>query len=174
VIVNGLPGSGKSTLASALADTLKVNMLAKDRLKEALADVVASDFEPYLGMVAMQAIWNLAALSPGLVVVDSWWFKPRDREHAVRGVTTAHADRVVEIWCRVPPELARQRYETRSRHAVHLDSRPMYGEWAKWAAEGEPLGIGPVIEVDTDRTVDIAHLARTVVARLAEPHPVIA
>ncbi|MER5636292.1 AAA family ATPase [Kitasatospora sp. NPDC002227] len=167
VIVNGLPGSGKSTLGSALAGELGAHWLSKDLVKEALADAVPPDLEPHLGRVAMQTVWNLAAAASGLVLVDSWWFKPRDLEHAARGIATAGADRVVEVWCRVPPELARKRYEARSRHAVHHDDRPMDELWAAWAAEGVPLGLGRVIEVDTDREVDIARVAATVTAELA-------
>lgn len=40
VIVAGLPGSGKSTLASRLAEALKLPLICKDTIKEALFDTV--------------------------------------------------------------------------------------------------------------------------------------
>lgn len=170
VLVNGLPGSGKTTLGDRLARELGVPCLSKDRVKEALADAVGHPAVdgPALGAAAMTAIWRLAASVPGRVVIDSWWFRPRDLDFARAGLAEAAAESSVEVWCDVPVELARKRYGGRSRHPVHRDDRDsLTAEWAAWAAHGAPLGLGPVIRVNTSVHVDAAALSRQVTRELA-------
>ena len=165
VMVNGLPGSGKSSLAPRLAAALGAACLGKDRIKEALADAVVTEV-PGLGAVAMETVWTLAATMSGMVVVDSWWFRPRDLESARAGLARSGAAATVEIWCDVPAELARARYVARKRHTVHADAEKLATEWGGWAAAAVPLGLGPVIRVDTARTVDIRALGEDVRAAL--------
>ncbi|WP_446222073.1 AAA family ATPase [Nocardia sp. IBHARD005] len=79
VLVNGLPGAGKTTLGAELARSLDAWFLSKDAVKEALAASIENAVDvPELGGVAMDTIWALAARTPTDVVIDSWWFKPRD------------------------------------------------------------------------------------------------
>ncbi|MGW4941682.1 AAA family ATPase [Actinoplanes sp. NPDC004185] len=165
VMVNGLPGSGKSSLAPRLAAALDAACLGKDRIKEALADAVVTEV-PQLGAVAMDTVWTLAAAVSGMVVVDSWWFRPRDLEQARAGLARSGAKATVEIWCDVPAELARSRYIARKRHVVHADAEKLATEWTGWATTAGPLALGPVIRVDTARTVDIRALADDVRAAL--------
>ena len=167
-MVNGLPGSGKSSLAPRLAAGLGAACLDKDRIKEALADAVVTEV-PRLGAVAMETVWNLAAALSGMVVVDSWWFRPRDLAHARAGLARSGAGAAVEIWCDVPAGLARARYVARKRHAVHADAEKLATEWAGWAATAAPLGLGPVIRVDTAATVDVRALADEVRSALWAP-----
>lgn len=68
----------------------------------------------------------------------------------------AGATGVVGVWCDVPAEVARVRYVARRRRDVHRDTERLATEWAGWAAEAEPLGLGPVVRVDTTRPVDTA------------------
>jgi predicted kinase len=172
ILVNGIPGSGKTTLADQLARALDAPSLSKDRVKEALACAVSHPaVERVLGGVAMETIWRLAANVPGRVVIDSWWFRPRDLDHARNGLASAAAGAIVEIWCDVPLALAQQRYGDRSRHEVHRDRRDMTAEWAAWAAHGAPLALGPVIRVDTATTVDVTTLSREVASELAAQSP---
>ena len=165
VIVNGLPGSGKSSLAPRLAGALGAACLGKDRIKEALAEAVVTEV-PRLGAVAMETVWTLAAAVPGTVVVDSWWFRPRDLEQAQAGLARSGARATAEVWCDVPAELARSRYLARKRHTVHADAEKLATEWAGWAATAEPLALGPVIRIDTSRTIDIGTLSDRVRAAL--------
>ncbi|MFI7540932.1 AAA family ATPase [Actinoplanes sp. NPDC049599] len=165
VMVNGLPGAGKSSLAPRLAARLGAACLGKDRIKEALADAVVTEM-PGLGAVAMDTVWNLSAQVSGMVVVDSWWFRPRDLAQARAGLRRSGATASVEIWCAVPAELARTRYLARRRHAVHADAEKLATEWTGWAAAAEPLGLGPVIRVDTAGTVDVHALGDQVRAAL--------
>lgn len=50
---------------------------------------------------------DLAPALPGLVVVESWWFRPRDLGYVRAGLDRCSATAVVEIWCDVPSALAR-------------------------------------------------------------------
>jgi len=165
VMVNGLPGSGKSTLAPRLAVALGGAFLSKDRIKEALADAVVTEV-PGIGPLAMDTVWMLAAALSGLVVVDSWWFRPRDLDHARAGLARSGTPGAVEIWCDVPAEVARARYVARRRHTVHADTERLATRWDAWASGAEPLGLGPVIRADTARPVDVAVLADRVKAVL--------
>ncbi|MGY2063871.1 AAA family ATPase, partial [Nocardia gipuzkoensis] len=142
VLVNGLPGSGKSTLARNLAAEFDACLLSKDRIKETLAaDLGDHVAVPALGAVAMDTIWALAAAARGHVVVDSWWFRPRDLEFARAGLALARAPRAVEIWCDTTPATARERYAGRLRASLHEDRRRLAEDWDRWAAEGIPLGL---------------------------------
>lgn len=140
ILINGLPGSGKSTLAGRLAPALRVPLIGKDALKEAMAKAAPGVPPAAFGPVAAQVMWELAAATPGVVILESWWFRPRDLGFVADGIARSGARIVVEIWCSVPPELAESR-------------RPGRPDWARWVAEGVPLGVGPVITVETDRPV---------------------
>ncbi|WP_328392117.1 AAA family ATPase [Nocardia sp. NBC_00416] len=161
VLVNGLPGSGKSTLGRALARTLAAEFLSKDTVKEALAGCVTDiDAVPEIGGIAMDAVWALARAAPrDVVVIDSWWFRPRDLRFAEAGIETVAPERIVEVWCEVPVGVARSRYAGRRRAALHRDELRLAADWDSWAEQATPLGIGPVVVVDTTRPVDCAELA---------------
>ena len=122
VLVNGLPGSGKSTLGRSLALTLNAQLLSKDTVKEALAGCLddAADLRA-LGGIAMDTVWALAQAIPGIVVIDSWWFKPRDLHFARTGIRNTGASRAVELWCDVPSSTAKARYAARNRPALYHD-----------------------------------------------------
>lgn len=160
VLINGLPGSGKSTLGRPLAETLNAHFLSKDAVKEALAACV-DDGEGVaeFGGIAMDTVWALARTLPKSVVIDSWWFKPRDLRYAEAGIGRVRADRVVEVWCRVPADTARGRYTARRRSDLYRDRQHLADHWETWAEQAEPLGLAPIVFVDTTQPVDCAELA---------------
>jgi predicted kinase len=161
VLVGGWPGSGKSTLAAALGPRLGLPVLAKDEIKEALADALGRPAtvgeSRRLGRAAVLAALRVARRCPG-AVVDSTWFD------YTRPLVADLPGRVVEVRCVVRVDIARSRYYARAagRHAGHLDLAR--DEADLWGEPVRPLGVGPVVEVDTTGWPDIpavaAHILR--------------
>jgi predicted kinase len=166
--VAGWPGSGKSTLAAALAAELGLPLLAKDEIKEALMDglgrprTVAESQR--LGRAAVLATLRVAGRCPGAVLDSTWFGYALPLVRALPG-------RLAEVRCVVPLELAKARYRARAgqRDAGHLDAARSDAEL--WGEPSRPLGLGPVVDVDTSGPVDVplvaARLARVLAARPA-------
>lgn len=111
ILVNGLPGAGKPTLSRGLVERTGWPCLGKDAVEDALAPVLPAEFPcARLGAVVMDT-----------VLVESWWFRPRDLAFARACVATCLASGVVEVWCDVDPALSRQRYAARRGSLVHED-----------------------------------------------------
>jgi len=165
VLVGGWPGSGKTTLATALGPWLGLPVLAKDEVKEALVDELGRpgtvSESRRLGRAAVLAVLRIARRCPG-AVVDSTWFD------YTRPLVAALPGPVVELRCVVPVEVARSRYYARAagRHAGHLDLERDEAEL--WGEPVRPLGVGPVVEVDTTVPLDIPAIAAAL-RRAAEP-----
>ena len=62
--------------------------------------------------------------------------------------------------CLVPIEVARERYSGRVRDPRHLDA--LRAEDELWGQDVAPLGVGPLLEVDTSAPVDVARIAASV------------
>jgi predicted kinase len=167
VLVGGWPGSGKSTLAQALAPELRLPLLVKDEVKEALADGLGRpgtvEESRRLGRVAVLALLRVARRCPG-AVLDSTWFE------YTRPLLAELPGTLVEVRCTVPVELARSRYAARAgaRHSGHLDDARSADEL--WGRPVAPLGVGPLLEVDTSGPVDVPGLARGITAAAALGH----
>jgi adenylate kinase family enzyme len=160
ILINGLPGAGKSTLSEQLAKELGVPVVSKDRVKELLADIsqgqVASG---KLGQIASDTMWQVAAAIPGTVIVESWWYRPRDLGFVTGGIAQSGNPEVIEVWCDIPASLAWKRYVDRQRHEIHPTGITAERDWADWSANAVPLGIGRTVKVDTSSPVDAIALA---------------
>jgi predicted kinase len=159
VVVSGPPASGKSTLAPALAGELRLPLVAKDTIKDALMAVLPVPdvgTSRQLGRAAVAAMLAVAAESPRGAVIESNFYRSRAAADLRR-----LPGRVVEVFCRVDREVARTRYAARagSRHAGHFDSVRSAEEL--WNDEvSEPVAGGwPVLEVDTTKPPDVAEVA---------------
>ncbi len=163
ILVNGVPGSGKSTLARPLARLLGLPLYAKDVIKETWADFLAPtdgrsqrEWSTLLGAAASETMWRLLAESPIGGIVDSPHTEAT-RSHVEAGLARSGVDQPLELWCDVPLALAAQRCDERqpTRHAIHATSAGA----APVADPPGPLGLGPVLRVDTRTTVDIERVA---------------
>lgn len=166
VLVGGWPASGKTTLARALAPELGLPHLSKDEVKEALMDSLGAPAtvaeSQRLGRAAVTAVLRVAAGCPG-AVVDSTWFPYAE------ALVRALPGPCVELRCQVPLEVARQRYGDRVRDPRHLDAQRTEEEL--WGEEVAPLGVGPLVTVDTTGPLDVPALAAEL-RRLVGAHPV--
>jgi predicted kinase len=158
LVVSGPPASGKSTLAPVLARDLGLPLLAKDTIKDALMSVlpVANvESSRQIGRGAVAAMLAVAAESPIGAVIESNFY----RSVAVDELRRLPG-RVVEVFCRCDKAIAKERYAARAgtRHAGHFDGVRSGEEL--WNDEvAEPVAGGwPLLEVSTDRPVDVVQL----------------
>ena len=121
VLVSGAPGSGKTTIAVPLAAELGLPLLSKDIIKEQLFDTLgagdgdALSWSKRLGAASMELIWTLARLFPEAVLEAN--FRPHSPYERSR--ISQLSDRVIEVNCVCPFEVASNRYSARSRSGKH-------------------------------------------------------
>lgn len=161
VLINGVPASGKSSVSTKLVRSLAAEgvtavPLTLDTVKEGLfAHIGTGDREHnrMLGRASYHVIFNSVAAFPDdlVPVIDAWHgFQPVSvlRENAAR----ARIDRLIEIWVKVEPEVAAERYRKRAafRPEGHLPAS-YADELFELTERARPTGLGPVIEVDGAR-----------------------
>jgi predicted kinase len=161
VLVSGPPGAGKSTLARPIAEHLRLPLIAKDAIKEALMDVLglpdSVEESRTLGRAAVMAMLTVAASSSEGAVLDST-FLPYAFPHL-----KARPGPLIEVHCRCPGSLAAQRYRDRSRtrHGGHLDADRDPEEL--WNDQNtSPTGLAPHLVVDTTGEVDVTGLVHQI------------
>ena len=154
-------------MAAPLAREFGLPLFAKDEIKEALMGVLGPpatvEDSRRLGRAAVMAMLAVARASPG-GVLDSTFY-PYTVSHLERLTGT-----LIEVRCRCPREIAQARYEARSaaRHAGHLDAKRTPEEL--WNEDHlAALGLGPLIEVDTTRPVDVSSVADRIRALAGRP-----
>ena len=109
----------------------------------------------------MEVLLAVAQTSPGAVLDSIFYPYAVPALRSLPGV-------IVEVRCRCTRDVALARYRARAseRHVGHLDA--MRSDAELWSDElVTPLGIGPVIEVDTSTTIDIDTLAQQICALVA-------
>lgn len=163
VLVGGWPASGKTTLARALALELGVAYLSKDEVKEALMDAMGAPSavaeSHRLGRGAVFAVLRAAQGCPAAVIYSTWF-------PYATGLLDALGGPFVELRCEVSVDVVQERYESRRRDPRHLDTKRAESEL--WGDPVSPLGVGPLVQVDTNRAVDVAAVASLVRAALPD------
>jgi len=172
LIFSGLPGSGKSTVARQLAPRFGLPLLDKDDFLDALfVERGAGDAEwrTSLSREADERFAVAARQLAGACLV-SWW---RHRGAAGSGTPTEWLSTlsapIVEVHCRCRVATAVERFLVRQRHPGHLDSVRAHSSLLTEfdALDARPLGIGPVVDLDTEAVVDndaLLHSIRTALA----------
>ena len=163
VMVSGAPGAGKTTLAVALSAALGLPLFSKDHLKEVLVDALGGptddlEYSRRLGGAAMELLWRLAEDAPAAVLEAN--FRPHSQYERRRLI--ALEARIVELYCDCPPSEAARRFAARASTGTH-SAHPLPFLPPDLLVEYDgPVGIGPVIRVDTMQTVEVAAVAAEV------------
>ena len=144
-----------------------IPLIAKDEIKQALMDVLGlpSDIEEShnLGRAAVHAMIAVARSNRG-AVLDSVWMP-----YTIPLVRTLEGP-VIEVRCTVSRTTAQARYaaRARSRHPGHMSDRRSADEL--WNTQLlAPLGVGPVVTVDTEQQIDPGQLATRVRTAMRDP-----
>jgi predicted kinase len=161
--ISGRLGAGKSSLAAPLAAELGYSLVTKDLIKETLHDAlyvpgedeVDQAWSQRLGSASWDLLWALAARAGDMVIEANFY---SDNEN-LRGKLRGLGECVVEVHCACPAELAVARYNARQRHKVHWLTTATLATMDKY---DRPVGVGPLITVDTTAPVDVASVAAEV------------
>ncbi len=151
VVVTGPPGAGKTSIAEAVAERLRLPLVAKDAIKERLHDGLGGEGRAWsqrLGGVTFDVLFHVLEqlLANGVSTVAEGNFA---RAEPFLALPPA---RVVQVHVTASPEVLRERFASRAtRHPVHYDSEVVDEVPARVAAgEWDPLEIGgKLVRVDT-------------------------
>ena len=169
VLVTGPPAGGKTTIASELAGALALPLIAKDRLKELLYDVLGSgdvEWSRRLGRAVYPLLYHAleAELRAGRSCLLEANFDHDEAARELAAVRERHPFRALQIVCTAAPDVLLRRYAERAgtRHPGHVDAARVddvreaiaAGRWRALPLDGE------TIEVDTTdwAAVDVAAL----------------
>jgi predicted kinase len=172
VVVTGVPGAGKSTLAAALAERLGTFPVSLDAIKEELAADAPDTPRDWLRRDAEREVVRRLEAVEGEAVLDIWVAPRRDVER-VADLLRPWWDRLVEVRCHLPAELAVARYRERERAGPHLPADEVTLDRIRDAAEHpQPLGAPRTVVVDTSRPVALGDVVSAVRRETGARRPV--
>lgn len=173
ILVNGVPASGKSSVAHEVAEHFNFTYLSIDTIKEPFMMVTENynrTINRALGKAAYQVIWDIVAQSPhhNSFVIDAWFgFQPR--EDLLEYLNRSGVTHVLEIWNSISGETAMQRYKKRIPYRSDKHPKEEYlPELSILAEKAKPMMVSDVITVDQDKTIDMAHIFRSITEKLTQ------
>jgi thymidylate kinase len=163
VVVSGLAASGKTSLAEPLAQALGLPLISKDAIKEALFEAVGYgglSQSKTVSRAADAAMVRIAQDFEG-AVLDNFWYG-----ETVDELLAPLPRPIVEVFCRCDPEVAYERFRGRVRYPGHADpERNPDSVRAAFFTRAKKLPLrtlGPIVEVNTERPLDVALVATRV------------
>lgn len=163
VVVSGLVASGKTAVAQPLAKALGIPLISKDVIKESLFDALGFGGWAWSKTLSRAADAAMVRVAQDLeaAVLDNFWYA-----ETVDELLAPLTRPMVEVFCRCDPDVAFERFRRRDRHPGHADDElPAEQHRASFSDRSAKLPLrmlGPVVEVDTERTVDVASVAARV------------
>lgn len=155
VVLTGVPGAGKTTLGTALGRALQAPFLSLDTIKEDIFATGAHAEDPYGLRLAAEAEMSHQLRVLGHTVVVDIWVAPNRDAARVTTMFRAQDREIVEVLCRVPADIAVDRYSRRQRSGPHRPADHPTLQRIRDAVERlQPMGTGRCVEVDTSRPVD--------------------
>jgi predicted kinase len=168
VVVTGPPAAGKTTVAEALADGLRLPLIAKDPVKEVLFDALGHgdvEWSKRLGRAVYPLLYHVLEqqLRAGRSCVLEANFDHAAATDTLAELRARRPFRALQVVCVADPEVLLARYAARAgRHPGHLDAQRVddvreaiaAGRWRALDLGGE------TVEVDTTdwATVDVPAL----------------
>ena len=164
VVVTGPPAAGKTTIARELAARLRLPLIAKDTIKEALFDALGSDDLAWSQRLGEATYLAMLAIAEESVAAGSGLVLEANFSRGGESRLAALPARFVQVHCSAPLEVLIERYGSRERHPGHVDSQRIDAlREAVESGRHEPLDLpGELTRVDTSGPVDVAALADSV------------
>lgn len=159
VVVTGPPAAGKTTIARAVAARLRLPLIAKDTIKEALFDGLGTGdiaWSQRLGAgtyLAMLALAGESVAAGASLVLEANFVRGSEIESRLAALPA----RFVQIHCSAPLEVLLDRYAGRERHPGHVDAERVDAlRKAVETGRHDPLDLpGELVRLDTSRQVEI-------------------
>jgi glucokinase len=177
IVVSGLPGSGKSTLAQRLAPLLDLTVIDKDEILERLFEergIGDKAWRRQLSRESDEIFQAEAVSSPGAILVSFWRLPGMPLDTGTpTGWLPELSNRVLNLHCICPPDIAAERWFRRRRHPGHLDAESSFDEIKASIQANSLLGapaVEPRIEVETSRgQLQLDVVARKIMSALNGP-----